>query len=230
MKYTTFKEVWEKIGGENKTRPEILETLYEEISRREHIASELHKSEDFKALTLVEQERDSFIQVQYGIQNLSYLGEPERLKEIGLEESPIWKAAQAKHAEVEKRETQAKTTIQEPELPPVSERELEYERLTNSIRKARNTTVVVTAAQKNRDYSGFVLNHGNYYALQMIAPNHCIMHRFTETSALPYQLEAHPLEHIKISYGNNRECKVSFLETEQAREHGKGNKETGVSR
>ena len=100
----SFEKVWDKIDGESKSYKEILEALREEIGQRERLGSELHRKQDFKALTKVEQERETFIQVQYGIQDVSYLGEPERLKEIGLEESDIWKAARSKGLEVREKE------------------------------------------------------------------------------------------------------------------------------
>jgi hypothetical protein len=102
----SFEKVWEEIGGENKPYAEVLETLDEEISQREHLGSELHKSQDFTTLTKVERESDAFVQARYGLQGLAYLGEPERLKEIGLDESPIWKDAHAKGAEIRNREAE----------------------------------------------------------------------------------------------------------------------------
>jgi hypothetical protein len=102
----TFEQVWKKIDGENRaSMPEILEALQEEISKRESLASKLFHARKFETLTSVEQERNSFIQVQYGIQGLTYLGNGD--------ESDIWKAAQAKKEEVKDRE-KAVSSEQEP--------------------------------------------------------------------------------------------------------------------
>jgi hypothetical protein len=95
----SFEKVWEKIEGDKKPYTEILEALRDEIAKREEIGHELFQIRDFKTQVLVENERNAFIQVQYGFLNQAFLGEPERLKEIGLDESEIWKTAQAKSAE-----------------------------------------------------------------------------------------------------------------------------------
>jgi hypothetical protein len=95
---STFEQVWDKIDGENKTFPEILETLQEEISQREHLGAALYKSRDFKELTKAEQERNAFIQVQYGLQDLPFLDNGN--------ESETWKAALTKRPEAKERERQ----------------------------------------------------------------------------------------------------------------------------
>jgi hypothetical protein len=86
--YTSFEQVWRKIGGDSKsTEGEIIEALNEEISSREHLAHKLFEAKVFDTLTAVEQERMSFIQAKYGFQELPFL-------DRGYEnESPIWKAA-----------------------------------------------------------------------------------------------------------------------------------------
>jgi hypothetical protein len=97
---STFEQVWDKIGGEHKPLMEILETLDEEITQRSHLGHELYEARDFKELTKVEQERSAFIQVQYGIQDLTYLDNGN--------ESDIWKAALAKRPEAQEREKETK--------------------------------------------------------------------------------------------------------------------------
>jgi hypothetical protein len=98
---STFEQVWDKIGGENKTYTEILETLQEEISQRSLIGSELYEARDFKELTKIEQERSAFIQVQYGIQDLTFLDNGN--------ESDIWKAALEKRPEAQEREKERRS-------------------------------------------------------------------------------------------------------------------------
>jgi hypothetical protein len=99
--YVTFDQVWRKIGGDDKsTMNEILEALQEEISSRESLAAKLYEAKMFKTLTSVEQERNSFVQVKYGLQDLTYLDNGN--------ESDLWKAAQAKRPEVLEREEQTK--------------------------------------------------------------------------------------------------------------------------
>jgi hypothetical protein len=97
---STFEQVWDKIDGENKPLMEILETLQKEISEREGLVHELYEARDFKELTKVEQERMAFIQVQYGIQDLTYLDNGN--------ESDVWKAALAKRPEAQERENETR--------------------------------------------------------------------------------------------------------------------------
>ena len=99
--YTTFEQVWRKIDGDNKsTMAEIVEALQEEISSRATLASKLFHAKAFQTLTSVEQERNSFVQVQYGIQDLPYLDNGN--------ESDLWKTALAKRPEIEEREKEAR--------------------------------------------------------------------------------------------------------------------------
>jgi hypothetical protein len=97
----TFEEVWQKIDGDNKsTMSEILETLQEEIDKRSSLASKFFQAKEFRALTGVDQEINSFVQAQYGLQDLTYLGNGD--------ESDIWKAALAKRPEVQEREKETR--------------------------------------------------------------------------------------------------------------------------
>jgi hypothetical protein len=98
---TTFEQVWDKIGGENRPLMEILETLDDEITQRSQLGAELYKARDFKELTKVEQERNAFVQVQYGLQDLTYLDNGN--------ESDIWKAALAKRPEAQEREKETRS-------------------------------------------------------------------------------------------------------------------------
>jgi hypothetical protein len=99
--YTTFDQVWRKIDGDKKsTMTEIVEALQEEISSRASLAAKLFKAQKFETLTSVEQERNSFVQVQYGIQDLPYLDNGN--------ESDLWKTALAKRPEIEEREKEAR--------------------------------------------------------------------------------------------------------------------------
>jgi hypothetical protein len=105
----TFEEVWDRIDGENKSLGEVGLELEEEISQREKIIHELYQSRNFdfeaftpaenKALSLAVMERDSFIQVLHGITNEPFITDPEEGLG-GLEESDVWKAAQAKYIEL----------------------------------------------------------------------------------------------------------------------------------
>jgi hypothetical protein len=121
-----------------------LKTLDDEIEQREVLGSELRRNQDFKGLTKVEQERNALTQVQYGIQELPYLGEPERLKERGLEESDIWKAAQSMAGEI-KGKAQMRVVQQEQENLPIidgseleKQEELEHEQDTRD-RQGKNS-------------------------------------------------------------------------------------------
>jgi hypothetical protein len=101
--YTQFEQVWRKIGGDGKsTMTEVLEALRDEISSRESIASKLFRAKDFQAHAGVEQERNSFVQVQYGIQDMTYLDNGN--------ESDIWKAARAKRPEILERDKEARAS------------------------------------------------------------------------------------------------------------------------
>jgi hypothetical protein len=95
---STFEQVWDRIDGENKPYPDILEKLQEEISQREDLIHATHEARGFKELTKEEQERMAFIQVKYGIQDLPLLDNGK--------ESEIWKAALAKRADALERERQ----------------------------------------------------------------------------------------------------------------------------
>jgi hypothetical protein len=99
--YTTFEQVWRKVGGDTKsTMDEILEALQEEISSRESMGSKLFHAQEFETLTSVEQERNSFVQVKYGLQDLTFLDNGN--------ESDLWKAAQAKRPEILERDKETK--------------------------------------------------------------------------------------------------------------------------
>jgi hypothetical protein len=79
---------------------DVLEALQEEISKRESLASKLSQARKFQTLTSVEEERNSLIQVKYGLQDLPYLDDGN--------ESDNWRAAQAKRPEIEERDKETK--------------------------------------------------------------------------------------------------------------------------
>ena len=95
-RFTTFEDVWEKIGGNNNTSlEEALSIIEEEIVSREHLIYQYISAKAFnKTLSIAEEERMAFVYAKYGLLDLSYL---DRGRE---NEPPIWREAFAKRKEL----------------------------------------------------------------------------------------------------------------------------------
>ena len=93
----SFNKIWKEIEGENKSYTEILKSLRAEIAVRKDLCAELglaQNQDDLNKIARITQEKETFIQVLYGLQNVPYLNLSK------IEEPDAWKEALAKKTEI----------------------------------------------------------------------------------------------------------------------------------
>jgi hypothetical protein len=92
----------------------------------------------------------------------------------------------------------------------------ERKRLTESAK--RKGVVILTDAQKNRAYSGGVLEAGDVYAVQKISRGMGIIHSFIKAPELRDAIAARGNGKLCIRYGRNGKCSITAIENGQDKE------------